>query len=396
VWVTLDEEGQRKHMPAVISLYSSYEYQFDPFVWFATKSEIQKQFVRNFISAIQKQERDPAYTIGKLWENTKDEVQNSVGRYIVSNTDGDIRRALYAASNSKLQSQLLAESITKCIDKKYDWESQLARDLADAKDKVFEMNFPYIFHHIKQNPKYLNYLLSVCPDKIKEQFSSTIGKHFSSNLDFFVKAGYLYQEMLINAIKYLDENSTRILLENFFVKSLTNEPKIRNSYIASFLESTVAEDFWKAINPEQQRTFYTSFIEEDKHKEYLSFLYNSMRFENYEEAKQYLLKYVEKYHPEKQDLIIEKLDKIFAKNNTITSTINFEFISSDLMDSLTEEQILRITHYPKVQNELVKYKDNKDFINAFGSMLKTNEKLYIISFLFLSDFQIELVKTLST
>lgn len=373
VWVTLDEEGQRKHMPAIISLYSSYEYQFDPFVWFATKSEIQKQFVRDFMSAIKKREHDPAYMLGKLWENTKDEVQNSIGRYIVSNTDGDIRRALYAASNSKLQSQLLAESITKCIDEKYNFESQLAKDLADAKDKVFEMNFLYIFHHVKQNPEYLNCLLSVCPDKIKEQFSSTIGKHFSSNLEFFVKAGYFYQEMLINAVKYLDENSTRILLENFFVRSLTNEPKISNSFFSSLSESTVAEDFWKAIKPEQQRTFYTSFIEEDKHKEYLSFLYNSMHFENYEEAKQYLLKYVEKYHPEKQDLIIEKLDKIFAKNNTITSTINFEFISSDLMDSLTEEQILRITHYPKVQNELVKYKDNKDFINAFGSMLKTNE-----------------------
>ena len=48
-------------------------------------------------------------------------------------------------------------------------------------------------------------------------------------------------------------------------------------------------------------------------------------------------------------------------------------MASELIDSLTNEQTIRITHYPKAQEELIENKDNKSFINAFVDMLNTSE-----------------------
>ena len=60
------------------------------------------------------------------------------------------------------------------------------------------MNFQYLFANIKQNINYLNTFLNVCPNEVKEQYSSAIEKYFSSNLEFFVNSGKKYQDMLIH------------------------------------------------------------------------------------------------------------------------------------------------------------------------------------------------------
>lgn len=376
-WGEIDEEGQQKHITKILELYNNKQCEFNEYMWASTKGNVQSQYLNMFTNAIRKNEKKSESILKRLWENTNDTVQNSsVGRTFIESLSTEERKELYKVSNSKLQSQLLAQDIRKYINSEYDFNSPLVQDLLNAKNKVYEMNFQYLFANIKQNIDYLNTFLNACPDEVKEQYSSAIGKYFSSNLDFFVNSRMNYQNRLIHAADYLDANSSGILIENFFNKGL-GEIKKELSFFEKLglfgSKPSVAEEYWKAIKIDKQKNIYTNFIENYKLKEQISKLYNLMNFQNFEEAKTYFSKYFEKYNPEKKDIVLSRLEKINEKNNTITSTINFEFIASDLMDSLTEEQMLRITLYPKVQEELVKNKDNKSFINAFANMLKTNE-----------------------
>ena len=375
-WGELNEQGQQKHMAIILELYDSKQCEFNEYMWASTKDNVQSQYLNMFINAIRKNGKESESILKRLWENTNDTVQNSpVGRAFIESVSIAERKELYKVSNSKLQSQLLAQDIRKYINSEYDFNSPLVQDLFNAKDKVYEMNFQYLFANIKQNIDYLNTFLNACPDEVKEQYSSVIGKYFSSNLELFVNSGMRYQDMLIRSANYLDANSSGILIENFFSRGLEEAKKELTFYgkVELDYEPSVAEEYWKAIKIEKQKDIYTNFIENDKLKEQINKLYNMMNFENFEDAKIYFIKYFEKYNPEKKDIVLSRLEKINGKNNTITSTINFNFIASDLMDSLTDEQMLRITLYPKVQEELVKNKDNKSFINAFANMLKTNE-----------------------
>lgn len=375
-WGELNEQGQQKHMAIILELYDSKQCEFNEYMWASTKDNVQSQYLNMFINAIRKNGKESESILKRLWENTNDTVQNSpVGRAFIESVSIAERKELYKVSNSKLQSQLLAQDIRKYINSEYDFNSPLVQDLFNAKDKVYEMNFQYLFANIKQNIDYLNTFLNACPDEVKEQYSSAIGKYFSSNLELFVNSGMRYQDMLIRSANYLDANSSGILIENFFSRGLEEAKKELTFYgkLGLDYEPSVAEEYWKAIKIEKQKDIYTNFIENDKLKEQINKLYNMMNFENFEDAKIYFIKYFEKYNPEKKDIVLSRLEKINGKNNTITSTINFDFIASDLMDSLTDEQMLRITLYPKVQEELVKNKDNKSFINAFANMLKTNE-----------------------
>lgn len=379
-WGELNEQGQQKHMARILELYDSKQCEFNEYMWASTKGNVQSQYLNMFINAIKKNGKESESILKKMWENTNDTVQNShVGRIFIESVSIEERKELYKVSNSKLQSQLLAQDIKKYINSEYDFNSPLVQDLFNAKDKVYEMNFQYLFANIKQNIKqninYLSTFLNACPDEVKEQYSSAIGKYFSSNLELFVNSGMEYQDMLIRSANYLDANSSGILIENFFSRGLGETKKELTFYekLGLDYEPYVAEEYWKAIKTEKQKDIYTHFIENDKLKEQINKLYNLMSFENFENAKIYFIKYFEKYNPEKKDIVLSRLEKINKKNNTITSTINFDFIASDLMDSLTDEQMLRITLYPKVQEELAKNKDNKSFINAFANMLKTNE-----------------------
>lgn len=375
-WGELDEQGQQKHMARILDLYDNKQWKFNEYMWASTKGSVQGQYLNMFINAIRKNEKESDGVLKILWENTNDTVQNSLeGRSFIDSVSVEEKKELYKVSNSKLQSQLLAQDIRKYINSEYNINSPLVHDLSNAKDKVYEMNFQYLFANIKQNIDYLNVFLSACPDEVKEQYSSAIGKYFSSNLELFVNSGMRYQNMLIRSANYLDANSSSIIIENFFSRGLEKAKKELTFYgkLGNDYEPSVAEEYWKAIKTEKQKEIYTNFIENDKLKEQINSLYNLMSFENFEDAKTYFIKYFEKYNPEKKDVVLNRLEKINEKNNTIVSTINFEFIASDLMDSLTEEQTLRITLYPKVQEELAKNKDNKSFINAFANMLKTNE-----------------------
>lgn len=378
-WGELNEQGQQKHMARILELYDSKQCEFNEYMWASTKGNVQSQYLNMFINAIRKNEKESESTLKRLWENTNDTVQNSsVGRTFIESVSIEERKELYKVSNSKLQSQLLAQDIRKYINSGYNFNSPLVQDLFNTKDKVYEMNFQYLFANIKQKIDYLDTFLDVCPDKIKEKYSSAIGKYFSSNLELFANSGKRYQDMLLRSANYLDVISSGILIENFFRRDL-GEAKIelvgfeKLGLVDPNHEPSVAEEYWKAIKIEKQKEIYTNFIENDRLEEQVNNLYNLMNFENFEDAKIYFMKYFEKYNPEKKDIALSRLEKINKKNNTITSTINFDFIASDLMDSLTEEQMLRITLYPKVQEELVKNKDNKSFINAFENMLKTNE-----------------------
>lgn len=372
-WGDLDKKGQLNHITKILELYNNKQYNFSEMMWASTKSSVQSQYLNMFIEAIK--ERNSS-DLSILWKNTSDVAQNSFsGRTFIECAGVKEKNELYADSNSKLQSQLLATDIKKYINSPYDMDSPLAQKLNSTKDKVFEMNFQYLFANIKQNIGYLAMFLRKCPDKVKEQYSSAIGKYFSSNLDFFVNSERSNQDLLISSAKYLDANSSRILIENFFYKGLEkiNKKITFFEHALRYDESFVMQDYWQAINIEKQIDIYTGFIENNMLKDQINTFFNLMNFESFEDTKKCFAKYFEKYNPEKKDIVLSRLEKINEKNNTIASTINFDFIASDLMNSLTEEQMLRITLYPEVQKELVKNKDNKSFINAFANMLNTRE-----------------------
>ncbi len=373
-WKELDEQGQQKYMAKILEMCENKEADFSKYIWASTKENVQSQYLEMFFNAIRKNEEVFARTLQRLWEVTNDNAQNSsAGRAFIESLSNGERIELYKVSNSKLQSQLLAQDIRKYINKEWYSNSPLTQDLFNAKDKVYKMNFQYLFANIKQNADYLSTFLDKCPDDIKEEYSSTIGKHFSSNLDFFAN---VKPDMLIRSADYLDVNSSRILIENFFNKALEDIQKTNDVGIQKL---SVVEAYWKAIKIDKQKDIYINFIENDKLKEKIDKLYNLMDFQDFEEAKTYFSKYFEKYTPEKKDIILSRLEKINKKNNTIASTIKFGFIASDLMDSLTEEQMLRITLYPRAQEELVENKDNKSFIDAFANMLKTNENWTLVA-----------------
>lgn len=376
-WRELNEEGQEKYIERILGLYDKEKSSFSEYMWSVTKDKIQQKYLDKFVKIIRERDNNAIGVISNIWKNTNDSVQNSpVGRLFIDQLNLKEREELYKVSNSKLQSQLLAEDIKKYVNKRFDIDSPLYRDLLYAKDKVYEMNFQYLFANIKQNVGCLDFFLSFCPNEVKEKYSSAIGKYFSSDLDFFINSGKKYQQMLIKSANYLEVNSSEILIENLFNSELSEVKKELEIYeilAEPNLKPTVAEAYWKSIKIDKQKEIYNNFIDKDKLKNQINKLYNLMKFETFEDAKDYFSKYFEKNNPEKKETVIRRLEKINEKNNTIFSTINFEFISSDLMDSLTEEQMLRITLYPKVQEELVKNKNNKSFINAFANMLKTKE-----------------------
>lgn len=379
-WRELDEEGQQKHIDKIFELYDSKQLRFNEFIWAATKANIQRKYLNKFIKSIRENEKEPTSVLERLWENTSDIVQNSFeGRSFIESQEIEERYKFYRVSNSKLQSQILAQDIRKYINSEAQKLSPLTQDLRYAKDKVYEMNFQYLFANIKQNIGYLNVFLNSCPDEVKERYSSAIGKYFSSNLEFFVNSGKHYQDFLIHSAKYLNANSCSIIIENFFRRGIDKEEKELQWFEKPLQHGwhthlpNVVEEYWKAIKIEKQKDIYTNYIENDKLKEQLNNFYNLMNFDNFEDAKLYLIKYFDKYNPGKNDIVLSRLEKINEKNNTITSTINFDFLASELIDSLTNEQTIRITHYPKAQEELIENKDNKSFINAFVDMLNTSE-----------------------
>lgn len=306
-WGELNEQGQQKHMAIILELYDSKQCEFNEYMWASTKDNVQSQYLNMFINAIRKNGKESESILKRLWENTNDTVQNSpVGRAFIESVSIAERKELYKVSNSKLQSQLLAQDIRKYINSEYDFNSPLVQDLFNAKDKVYEMNFQYLFANIKQNIDYLNTFLNACPDEVKEQYSSVIGKYFSSNLELFVNSGMRYQDMLIRSANYLDANSSGILIENFFSRGLEEAKKELTFYgkVELDYEPSVAEEYWKAIKIEKQKDIYTNFIENDKLKEQINKLYNMMNFENFEDAKIYFIKYFEKYNPEKKILCL--------------------------------------------------------------------------------------------
>ena len=258
-WGELNEQGQQKHMARILELYDSKQCEFNEYMWASTKGNVQSQYLNMFINAIRKNEKESESTLKRLWENTNDTVQNSsVGRTFIESVSIEERKELYKVSNSKLQSQLLAQDIRKYINSGYNFNSPLVQDLFNTKDKVYEMNVQYLFANIKQKIDYLDTFLDVCPDKIKEKYSSAIGKYFSSNLELFANSGKRYQDMLLRSANYLDVISSGILIENFFRRDL-GEAKIelvgfeKLGLVDPNHEPSVAEEYWKAIKIEKQK-----------------------------------------------------------------------------------------------------------------------------------------------
>ncbi len=357
-WGEINEQGQQENIEMILKLRESNFIAPDQLIliWNLTKSNIQMQYFDRVISAIN------PYLLPNIWEGTNDIVQNSpIGRNFFESASQDERDRLYRVSNGKLQEEVLVQDIEKYINKDYDKDSPLLQKIIYAKDEVYEMNFQYLLKNIEQNAQYLAEFLKHCPSDIKYKYSDFLSEYISNtDLDGF---GEARKDILASIIQYVDFNSSYIIFEKIFSDGYD-------------------ETYWKFVNKKYQKEIFSKLIDDGKcidKTDRFSSLYNMMKFENFEEAKIYFIKYFEKYNPEKKDVALSRLEKIYQKNNEIVSSINFEFISSDLMDTLTEEQILRITLYPEAQKKLVEYKDNKAFIKAFMNMIKTKENWTLVA-----------------
>lgn len=82
---------------------------------------------------------------------------------------------------------------------------------------------------------------------------------------------------------------------------------------------------------------------------------------------------------EKIGKIIDLYSRLHEKNNEINKTIDFDFLCSDIIEKMSDEQLLRITLYPEAQKSLIKYKDNKAFMSMFSELLNTDENWTIVA-----------------
>ncbi|MBR3003264.1 MAG: hypothetical protein IKF38_06930, partial [Clostridia bacterium] len=77
--------------------------------------------------------------------------------------------------------------------------------------------------------------------------------------------------------------------------------------------------------------------------------------------------------------IKDRIFKLYSKNKNIISTINDDFLENDdLFEKFSEEQILRITNYPEVQNFIVEHDKNQVMGNVVKVIMQ-NDSNWIIS-----------------
>ncbi len=74
----------------------------------------------------------------------------------------------------------------------------------------------------------------------------------------------------------------------------------------------------------------------------------------------------------------EKVKMLFEKNEKLGQVLNWKFLDMALENGYSDEQLLRITNYPKIQDFILKYKDNNLMKNAIKYILD-NDKNWILS-----------------
>ena len=386
-WEDLDSKAQTKYFPMILSKNYIVTDMLD--IWASTKPETQIENLMVFIETIKNScKKDIGgedyfynFILPQLWEKTSDEAQNSLigkkyidGLPIDTQMYKDLRMRLYKVSNSRLQSHMLAQDIKRDIkieDK--DNISVLTSELRDAKDKVYEMNFGYLLAELKDSRFYVKQFFDHCPDYIKEAESAIVSNYFFSILGEFLneKDRHPLTDTLINSATYLNANSCRYLIEQITYKGLAmmsvEEGFEHNTY------TTLIAKYWSSMEFEKQKRTYADLIHDLHGYNLQNLLYNHMHFDNVRDAKIYLDFGLGNPFTNENKKILDKFEKIYQLNNGVTQTINFDFLKSELFDSFSDEQLIRITHYPEVQEELVKYKGNKNFIKAFANLLNCQE-----------------------
>ena len=402
-WKDIDSETQKKYFPAFLSKVNkntTIDLQI-PFIletWASTNPETQKEYLSDFIETIKKQfveQYGDAYyfynsVMSQIWEKTSDEVQNSsTGKNYIDSlpTDTqmykDLRMRLFNASNSRLQSHMLARDIKRDI-KDEDKYSFLSLELSSAKEKVYEKNFKYLFENLKGSNFYLERLLKNCPDYVKEANSQFISEYFVSLLRQIKNYGVTHPltDSFLDSAKYLNANSCQYILEQITYSGLAMMPideEINDGWTNQTIYTPLIVKYWSSMNYENQKKTYPELIYNLHGYNLQNLLYNLMHFDNLKDAKLYLSYGLGSPYSDTYKDAIDKFEKIYQLNNGVTQTINFDFLKTELIKTFSDEQIIRITHYPKVQEELVKYKDNKNFIKAFTDLLNSSENWTLVT-----------------
>lgn len=271
---------------------------------------------------------------------------------------------------------MLAKDIKRDI-KRYEKDSFLSLELSYAKDKVYEMNFKYLFENLKESKFYLARLLKYCPDHVKKANSQIISNYFASILREIKNDDTRHPllDSFIDSATYLNANSCRYIMEQITYMGLATMPILEkiNFGVGQNVYSPLIVKYWSSMNYENQKKTYIDLIYDLYGYNLQNLLYNHMHFDNLKDAKIFLNHGLGNPYSDKYKDALDKFEKIYQLNNGVTQTINFDFLKSELINNFSDEQLIRITHYQKVQEELVKYKDNKSFINAFANLLDTSE-----------------------
>ena len=376
-WKDLDEETKKKNIKLVLDKYPDKSsrnriggYSFQEEVWNYLSDDMKKEY---FGEALKKSGVE-------ILKDTSDEIQNSDGvRNIIKSFDEKEKLNCFYLLNSEFQIELFenCEDSAEKIDLLY-----------KLRPETWDKNLKKIFDFAKQEDG--NVILRIilqCPEDVLEKNSNVLGFYFSSE---YLQRNVFAPERqrdLIEATKCLNAENIKGIIDAFYEKGLDKLKRFisdEEKFIWGKEERLLLDEMYLNIDSEKQKEIYKEFIDEERYDR-VNKIYNFMNFENIDEAKEFIVMYFEKFKPEKIQDTIDIFEKLYEKNNTLSKTVNFEFLSSDIVDKLTEEQLLRITLYPEVQEELVNNKENIGIVNTITKVMETDENWTIATDLIIKN-----------
>ena len=266
-WKELSEIEQRTLIGRITDMIRDGKIRSVNTIWESTSPELKKEHLSEYLELALKNNdrRDLEY----FWEKTEDYIQMTIRNLnTYYNLSNEQRKAIYNSSNSKLQSQMLAEDIRKNI-RYFDYSTPLYNDLINAKDKVFEMNFKYIFKHLQNNDEYLFVFLNKCNASIKEANMELLKTHF--------------KERLIDD-KYNFSNTLKLVTSANCHFDMNDDIEIIDALMNNETQDyTNVYEFWNILDNNKIDIFKT-ICTNSKYEKIIDKLFRNINFENKEEV----------------------------------------------------------------------------------------------------------------
>ncbi|MBR3132569.1 MAG: hypothetical protein IKG42_00565 [Clostridia bacterium] len=291
-------------------------------LWMSTDPDVQKEHSDSLSKIMQNHRSD-------IWEKTDKSIQfenrqllyNLISMY----SDVDYSGELWRGTNSDLQRGLF-DKVINIIDKP---------DLDETKKSKFKIKIWSGTDEIIQNEKinFFNELISNIKKTDNTRGLSEVWKNTNSDLQSnkFEEVFNLFKE---NRLSLWEGSKSVVQNEKFMTifKSLAKNPNLLNEY-------------WACTNDNIKREKFGDTLE----------LLNL------------------------DDSVKGKIQKIYSKNDNLIHTLNMKFATEkDLFELYTDEQLVRITNYPNIQEYILKCKDNPVMQKGIDYLMR-NDTNWIIS-----------------